>query len=90
MSGHEPGSLLGGLFRARRATEGDRRALADHETLIALHEMAKQQLDILQNQEQVLDILDNFASKDMPGRQQQLLDTVHQIPCLKATTSATT
>jgi len=28
MSGHEPGSLLGGLFRVRHATEGDRPALA--------------------------------------------------------------
>jgi len=29
MSGQEPGSLLGGLFRVRRAAEGDRRALAE-------------------------------------------------------------
>ena len=29
MSGHEPGSLLGGLFRVRRPAEGDRRALAE-------------------------------------------------------------
>ena len=51
----------------------------DHETLIALHEMAKQQLDILNGQDQVLAILDNFASKDMPGRQRQIQDCVDQI-----------
>ena len=29
--------------------------------------MAKQQLEILNGQDRVLAILDNFASKDMPG-----------------------
>ena len=53
----------------RSQAASDRRAIADHETLIALHEMAKQQLDILNGQDRVLAILDNFASKDMPGRQ---------------------
>jgi hypothetical protein len=57
----------------------DRRAIADHETLIALHEMAKQQLDILNGQDRVLAILDNFASKDMPGRQRHIQDCVDQI-----------
>jgi hypothetical protein len=57
----------------------DRRAIADHETLIALHEMAKQQLDILNGQDRVLDILNNFASKDMPGRQAQIQNCVDQI-----------
>ncbi|MGH3205687.1 MAG: hypothetical protein ACRDP5_27085 [Streptosporangiaceae bacterium] len=55
------------------------RAIADHETLIALHEMAKQQLDILNGQDRVLAILDNFASKDMPGRQRHIQDCVDQI-----------
>jgi hypothetical protein len=55
------------------------RAIADHETLIALHEMAKQQLDILNGQDRVLDILNNFASKDMPGRQTRIQDCVDQI-----------
>ena len=55
------------------------RASADHETLIALHEMAKQQLDILNGQDRVLAILDNFASKDMPGRQRHIQDCVDQI-----------
>ena len=35
----------------------DARALADHETLIALHELAKQQLVILDGQNKVLDLL---------------------------------
>lgn len=35
----------------------DARAEADHETLTALHQMAKQQLDILQGQNQILDLL---------------------------------
>jgi len=70
-------SLQVSANRAQAAS--DRRAIADHETLIALHEMAKQQLDILKNQEQVLDILNNFASKDMPGRQRHIQDCVDQI-----------
>ena len=70
-------SLQVSANRAQAAS--DRRAIADHETLIALHEMAKQQLDILNGQDQVLAILDNFASKDMPGRQRQIQDCVDQI-----------
>ncbi len=35
----------------------DERARADHETLIALHELAKQQIKILEGQNQVLDLL---------------------------------
>ncbi len=35
----------------------DARAEADHETLTALHEMAKQQLEILQGQNRILDLL---------------------------------
>jgi len=70
-------SLQVSANRAQAAS--DRRAIADHETLIALHEMAKQQLDILHNQDSVLSILDNFASKDMPGRQRQIQDVVDKI-----------
>jgi uncharacterized protein YmfQ (DUF2313 family) len=55
------------------------RAIADHETLIALHEMAKQQLEILNGQDRVLAILDNFAGKDMPGRQRHIQDCVDQV-----------
>ena len=35
----------------------DARAEADHETLTALHQMSKQQLEILQGQNQILDLL---------------------------------
>jgi len=70
-------SLQVSANRAQAAS--DRRAIADHETLIALHEMAKQQLDILNGQDRVLAILDNFASKDMPGRQRHIQDCVDKI-----------
>ncbi len=70
-------SLQVSANRAQAAS--DKRAIADHETLIALHAMATQQLDILHQQDTVLDILNNFASKDMPGRQQAIQQTVNQI-----------
>jgi uncharacterized membrane protein len=70
-------SLQVSANRAQAAS--DKRAIADHETLIALHEMARQQLSILHGQERVLNILDNFASKDMPGRQHEILDAVTKI-----------
>jgi uncharacterized membrane protein len=35
----------------------DARAIADHQTLIALHELSTQQLHILHNQDRVLDLL---------------------------------
>jgi len=63
----------------RAQTASDKRAIADHETLIALHEMAKQQLDILNGQDRVLAILNNFASKDMPGKQREIQDCVDKI-----------
>ncbi len=70
-------SLQVSANRAQAAS--DKRAIADHETLIALHEMAKQQLTILHGQDKVLAMLDNFASKDMPGRQQEILDATRAI-----------
>jgi uncharacterized membrane protein len=70
-------SLQVSANRAQAAS--DRRAIADHETLIALHEMSRQQLDILRSQEAVLAILENFASKDMPGKQKEIQDTVQKI-----------
>jgi uncharacterized membrane protein len=70
-------SLQVSANRAQAAS--DRRAIADHETLIALHEMAKQQLDILNGQDRVLAILDNFASKDMPGRQRDIQQRQEQV-----------
>jgi uncharacterized membrane protein len=63
----------------RSQAASDKRAIADHETLIALHEMAKQQLDILRGQDQVLGMLNNFAGKDMPGKQDAIQDTVNRI-----------
>jgi uncharacterized membrane protein len=63
----------------RAQTASDKRAIADHETLIALHEMARQQLEILHGQGKVLEILDNFASKDMPGRQAEMMSDVKAI-----------
>ncbi|HEY2286993.1 MAG TPA: hypothetical protein VGH88_14755 [Streptosporangiaceae bacterium] len=44
-----------------------------------LREMAKQQLEILNGQDRVLAMLDNFASKDLPGRQRHMQDCVDQI-----------
>jgi uncharacterized membrane protein len=66
----------------RSQAASDRRAIADHETLISLHEMGKQQIEILNGQNQVLAMLDNFASKDMPGVQREMQDSVHQILAL--------
>jgi uncharacterized membrane protein len=70
-------SLQVSANRAQAAS--DKRAIADHETLIALHEMARQQIDILHRQDDVLAVLNNFASRDMPGRQQEIQHTVNQI-----------
>jgi uncharacterized membrane protein len=70
-------SLQVSANRAQAAS--DKRAIADHETLIALHTMATQQLQILRQQDAVLAILNQFASKDMPGRQQEIQATVNQI-----------
>ena len=43
------------------------------------HVRDRQQLEILNGQDRVLAILDNFASKDMPGRQAHIQDCVDQI-----------
>jgi uncharacterized membrane protein len=63
----------------RSQAASDKRAIADHETLIALHEMGRQQIEILHGQDQVLALLNQFVSKDMPGRQQQIADTTNKI-----------
>jgi uncharacterized membrane protein len=52
-------SLQVSANRAQAAS--DARALADHATLVALHELSKQQIAILDGQNQVLDILRNAA-----------------------------
>ena len=41
--------------------------------------MGKQQLAILHGQDEVLAILNNFASKDVPGRQAEIMSDVKQI-----------
>jgi uncharacterized membrane protein len=85
-------SLQVSANRAQAAS--DKRAIADHETLIALHEMGKQQIEILEGQDKVLALLSNFASKDMPGHQQEIQTCVNQIlavvggPPAAATTAA--
>ena len=45
----------------RAQTASDARAMADHATLVALHELAKQQVKILDGQNEVLDILRRAA-----------------------------
>jgi uncharacterized membrane protein len=70
-------SLQVSANRAQAAS--DKRAIADHETLIALHTMAAQQIDILHKQDAVLGILQQFASHDMPGRQERIQETVGEI-----------
>ena len=65
-------SLQVSANRAQAAS--DRRAIADHETLISLHEMGRQQLDLLTGQQRILGMLNNFASKDMPGQQAHIQD----------------
>jgi uncharacterized membrane protein len=63
----------------RAQTASDKRAIADHETLIALHAMAGQQLDLLHKQDLVLEMLQQFASRDLPGRQEQIQTCVNEI-----------
>jgi low affinity Fe/Cu permease len=50
-------SLQVSANRAQAAS--DARALADHATLVALHELSKQQIAILKGQDKVLEILRN-------------------------------
>ncbi|HTK45943.1 MAG TPA: hypothetical protein VL749_11395 [Patescibacteria group bacterium] len=52
-------SLQVSANRAQAAS--DARALADHATLVALHELSKQQISILDGQSKVLEILRNAA-----------------------------
>jgi hypothetical protein len=64
--------------RANRAqAASDKRAIADHETLIALHEMGKQQLDVLHGQDNVLGMLRDLGSQQLALLQGQ--DAVLQI-----------
>src|SRR5689334_25272700 len=60
-------SLQVSANRAQAAS--DRRAIADHATLVALHELSKQQLAILDGQNKVLEILRNAADGGAEGAQ---------------------
>jgi uncharacterized membrane protein len=57
-------SLQVSANRAQAAS--DARALADHATLVALHELAKQQVSILDGQNEVLEILRRVATGTAP------------------------
>ena len=62
-------SLQVSANRAQAAS--DARAMADHATLVALHELAKQQVSILDGQNEVLEILRRVATgraPEAPGR----------------------
>jgi len=48
-------SLQVSANRAQAAS--DARAIADHETLLAIHQMSKTQLEILDGQNRILDLL---------------------------------
>ena len=58
-------SLQVSANRAQAAS--DARALADHATLIALHELAKRQVEILDDQNKVLEILRRAVVVREPG-----------------------
>lgn len=47
----------------RAQSASDARALADHATLVALHELSKKQVQILDGQNKVLDILERAIAK---------------------------
>jgi len=55
----------------RAQTASDKRAIADHETLIALHEMSRQQLDVLHGQDAVLGLLRDLANQQLTMLQSQ-------------------
>jgi uncharacterized membrane protein len=56
-------SLQVSANRAQAAS--DKRAIADHETLIALHEMGRQQIDTLHGQDTALGLLHDLASQQL-------------------------
>ncbi len=58
-------SLQVSANRAQAAS--DARALADHATLVALHELSKKQVQILDGQNKVLDILEHAVVRGSPG-----------------------
>jgi len=60
-------SLQVSANRAQAAS--DARAMADHATLVALHELSKKQVQILDGQNQVLDILRNAVVRGAGARE---------------------
>ena len=58
-------SLQVSANRAQAAS--DARAMADHATLVALHELSKKQVEILDGQNQVLEILRRAAAGPKAG-----------------------
>jgi uncharacterized membrane protein len=58
-------SLQVSANRAQAAS--DARAMADHATLVALHELSKQQVQILEGQNRVLDILQRAVVSGAPN-----------------------
>jgi uncharacterized membrane protein len=58
-------SLQVSANRAQAASDG--RAMADHATLVALHELSKKQLQILDGQNKVLAILEKGTTGDKPA-----------------------
>jgi len=61
-------SLQVSANRAQKAS--DARAMADHATLVALHELGKKQVLILDGQNKVLDILEKAVAGRAPGAPQ--------------------
>jgi hypothetical protein len=51
----------------RAQSASDARAMADHATLVALHELSKQQVRILDGQNKVLAILEHAVAGGGPG-----------------------
>lgn len=51
----------------RAQATSDARAMADHATLVALHELGKKQVDILDGQNQVLEVLRRAVVSGGPG-----------------------
>ena len=51
----------------RAQAAGDARAMADHATLVALHELAKRQVEILDGQNKVLEVLRRAVATGEPG-----------------------
>jgi uncharacterized membrane protein len=74
-------SLQVSANRAQAAS--DKRAIADHETLIALHEMGKQQIDVLNGQDTVLGTLHDLGTQQLEllHGQETVLSILNNFAC---------